>query len=508
MRETNAQARFQVLDNQRTTLLSRCEDYAKLTLPYLFPDDLYDENSDSLQHSFHSVGAQAVNHLANKIMLALFQPSSPFFRLSLPDSANAELKRAGVEDGMIEEALANGERAAMARMAQGNFRPVQFETIKQLIVVGNALPIFEEDGEVTLLTLRDYVVQRTRRGEVVEIVTREVYKYENLDDDAREAFEKAGGSAQEDEEVTLYHWITRRKGKKDFVVSQWVNEVRLPEAFDSKYKSYDRLPWQPQVWVLPSKSHYGVGLVEEYYGDLSSIDLYAESQTDGATLASLWRFLANPAGNARPEDITRSENGDAIPGTSKDIELLTANVGSNLSTVSAMMQDTIQRVGRGFLMLTAVQRDAERVTAQEIRALANELETGLGGVYTRLAVSLQQPMASFLLDQADVEIQGTALEVTVVTGFEALSRQSELEKMSLFIQDVANISQLPPEIRDWLKEEQIYNFLAAGRGLERAKYLRTAAQVEERQSQRSQAQQQQALALEQAKRQPQPNQGE
>jgi len=503
MRENTALARFTALDNQRSTKLRRSEEYAKLTLPYLFPDDQYNENDEALQNSFHSIGAQAVNHLANKIMLALFQPTSPFFRLALQPKAMRQLvESAGMQEGQIEEALSNGEREAMAQMAKGSFRPSLFEIAKHLIVVGDVLPVFEDDGQLSLFTLRDYVVQRTRRGEVIELLVRETMEFQVLDEDTKQAYLKAGGTQAADEtEVHLFHWVERRKGSTDYVVSQWINDTRLPSEFDSKYASYDRLPWQPQCWVLPAKNHYGVSLVEEYYGDLQALNLYAESQTDGAILASLWRFLTNPGGEARPDDIAQSQNGDAIPGTQNDISLLTAPVSANLAAVSTMMQETAQRVGRGFLMMTAVTRDAERVTAQEIRALANELETGLGGVYTRLAVSLQAPMARFLLKRAEISIDGTKLETTVITGFEALSRQSELEKMSLFIQDVANISQLPPEIRDWLKEEQIYNFLAAGRGIERQKYLRTEQEVQQRQEQRQQAQQQQAIALEQAKRQ-------
>lgn len=501
MSQTTALARFNELDRLRETKISRCETYAKLTLPYLFPDEAYDENADTVQNSYHSIGAQAVNQLANKMMLALFQPNSTFFRLTLPEETLASLtQQLGLQPGMIEQVFSGKEKEAVEVMATGNYRPQLFEALKHLIIVGNVCPKFDDEGQIELVTLRDYVVQRSRRGDLLEMLVREKKPFSLLDEGAREEYAQAKGAREEHEEVTQVYWIKLNTGGKTYRVTQWIGDHKLSDKFDSQY-NVDDLPWKPQTWVLPAGNHYGTSLVEEYYGDLKALDVYADSQTDGAILASLWRFMVNPGGETRPEDLAKSRNGDALPGTEKDISVLTADVRNNLQVISALMQETAQRVGRGFLMMSSVTRDAERVTAQEIRLLANELETGLGGVYTRLASTLQKPMAHFLLRSIDVRIAGTELDATVVTGFEALSRQSELERMTLFLQDVAGVAALPPEVRDWLKEEDIYNFLATGRGLERTKYVRTEQEVQQIQGQRAQQQQAQAIAIEQAKRQ-------
>lgn len=52
-----------------------------------------------------------------------------------------------------------------------------------------------------------------------------------------------------------------------------------------------------------------------------------------------------------------------------------------------------------FLLNSAVQRQGERVTAEEIRYVAGELEDTLGGVYSILAQELQLPLAKRLLNQ-------------------------------------------------------------------------------------------------------------
>ena len=50
-----------------------------------------------------------------------------------------------------------------------------------------------------------------------------------------------------------------------------------------------------------------------------------------------------------------------------------------------------------FLLHTAIQRDAERVTAQEIRYMAEQLETAMGGVYSLLSQEFQLPLVKILM---------------------------------------------------------------------------------------------------------------
>lgn len=493
MKDRTAAGRFQTLDNKRSTMKTRCEHYSGLTLPYIFPPEAYQEGDYELRFDHHSVGAQAVNHLANKIVIGLFQPGFPFFKLELPQKAQQELQQQGVTQDIIEQALSMGEKAGVKELAKGQVRPQLFEAIKQLIVLGNALPVFHK-SEFELINFRDYVVRRSRRNNVMEIVVRNCTTLGELDEDAREEVVKTGRYNDPDSKVTHYYWIARGQNGK-YQVSQWVDDVPLSDSkFTSSYKDYASLPWQPQAWVLPAGHSYGVGLVEEYVGELTQITEFAESLSDGAALASVWRFMVSPSSQVRPEDIAEGENGDALPGGMDEVSIVQAQVGNNMSIVQSVQQDAIQRFSRGFLLMSSVTRDAERVTAAEIRTLANELETGLGGVYSRLAVSFQTPLTYYLLRGADVTIQDTKLTPVILTGFDALSRAAELERVQLFLQDVANITSMPPQIQDWLKVGPILRSLAANRHLNAQDFVNDEAQVQQAQQQRQiamQAQQQQ-----------------
>ena len=66
-------SKYDQLKQKRETYLSRSEQYAKATLPYVMPENQNTE-SDSMQHGWQSFGAKVVNHLSNKIIMTMFPP--------------------------------------------------------------------------------------------------------------------------------------------------------------------------------------------------------------------------------------------------------------------------------------------------------------------------------------------------------------------------------------------------------------------------------------------------
>jgi hypothetical protein len=131
-----------------------------------------------------------------------------------------------------------------------------------------------------------------------------------------------------------------------------------------------------------------------------------------------------------------------------------------------------------FLLGTAVTRDAERVTAEEIRMQAVELETALGGVYSRLAVDLQLPLVRWLLSAVNVDIAGTQLTPTITTGLAALSRASDAQQLTMFLQDAAAIATMPEGVQARLNLNEVLSTLAAARGISAKKYVRDEAEVQ------------------------------
>lgn len=494
----NAGARWQQLDARRQDFLKRCERYASVTLPKMcLPDHVTQENS-SLQLSFQSLGAQAVNHLTNKAMLALFRPSAPFFRLDPSPELARKLGAMQIPEEALREALVDGETRAVRRLDQLAIRPKLHETVKHLIVTGNALLDLSDKDAARVMGIRRYVCKRSKSGKLIEFLTKEKVLYDELEDDAQRAIGKIGA---EDNEVCFYLWARLKGGM--WSVEQWVDDKKLPdEGFTSRY-SVETFPYHVLTWDLADEHDYGTGLVEEYSGDFTTLETLSECEIKAAILASEFRWLADPAGVMNTEDLKHSRAGDVIPGRKDDLQLVSMVGRGALDNILPVAERVIRRIGSAFLLGSAVTRQAERVTAEEVRMQAQELESSLGGVYSRLAIDLQLPLVRWLLADQDVQIEGTELIPTIVTGLEALSRNADAASLSRFISEAAQIATFPPELLATLKIDSVLSTLAAANGLVASRYVKPQAQVAQEMQQARQAETdaaaQQAVAQEGAK---------
>ncbi|APL99493.1 head-tail adaptor [Aquamicrobium phage P14] len=479
-----AEGKWSSLEGKRQTFIGRCEKYAAFTIPKLCLPNGRSSNASSLSHDYQSVGAQCVNHLSNKLMLTLFSMSRPFFRADPSASMQQEVSEAGGDAlaSKMAEALALGEKRAMKLLEQMGCRPRLYEAIKHLIVTGNVLLKLEKKGLRTF-GLKRYVVQRSHEGTLMHLLLKSEVSFSDLEPDVQEYLTAQGEGDKK--RYVLYNWIKRRDDGS-YLEQQWVNTCLLDDPkFTGNYKSIDSLPYRVLTWDLAEGDDYGTGLVEDYEGDFASLSALSESQIQSAILASEFRWLVNPAGMTKVEDLERSSNGAALPGTPEDIKLLQSGNGENLTIVQAIGQDYISRIGRGFLLNSAVTRDAERVTAEEIRIQATELETALGGVYSRLAVDFQLPMARWLCAMIELNLDGKDFEPVIVTGLDALSRSGEVELIKAFLMDLAALTNMPPALLQVLKLGNVARLLAAGRGLKADDYVMSEEEQEAQQKQQA-----------------------
>lgn len=485
---TSASGRFQQLEAARNGFIARCELYASYTLPKLCLPKGYDQNSSELSRDFQSVGAQAVNHLANKIMLAGFAPSRPFFRTDASATTAKELEALGVDTEALAQQLAKAEKAAVKLLDSKAMRPKLYEVIKHLIVTGNVLLTLEADARV--IGIKKYVARRSASGKLLELLIADKVQFDELEPAVQDAvFAKAKYAS--DREVTLYRWVTRNRDG-DYEMVQWVDAIQLGQEFYGKWPEKD-LPFRVLTWDLSDDAHYGTGLVEDYKGDFAGLSTLTRSQVIGAVLASEFRWLVNPAGMTRVEDFEQSENGSALPGAEGDIVLLEGSKSQDLQVTMAMSQEYVTRIGRGFLLASTMVRDAERVTQEEIRLIANELETSLGGAYSRLAVDLQLPLAYWLMRDIGLGVDGNQFVPSIVTGLEALSRTGDLEELKMWLADMAAVAQLPPELLQRLDTTKIAAALGAPRRIDVSAYMKSPEELAAEQQQMA-AQQQQMMA--------------
>ncbi|ASL24415.1 putative head to tail connector [Alteromonas phage vB_AspP-H4/4] len=470
----------------REEVLTKAERYAGWTLPMIFPDDPLEE-SEEMQNDFQSVGAQSVNNLSNKIMMALFQPAKPFFRMTLAKAQEEQLLNSGMSKANIDAALAESEREAMRELEKAGARVALIDIIVQLIITGNSMLYMPPDDDVTVYSMRDYTIKRDLRGNPTKIIIKETKTVDSLGDDLAAVAHSAGYS--ETDEVALYTGIVKTRDR--YMVWQEMEDICYCHKRVGYYTK-DTLPWIPLTWQLARGKNYGTGLVEQYSGDFSLLSTFAEAMVDYATVVTDVKNLVNPTGMTDVRALTEAPSGAYVQGREQDIFAYTASkdMGQASAFLNERFDSVARRVASAFLLNSQVTRDAERVTAEEIRMQAHELESSLGGVYSRLASELQLPLAKRLMRKIDPAFKN--VEPTIVTGFDSLSRNSELDNIRALIQDLAGVANLPDAAAAWIDMGNLIAMLGAGHGVEYSKFLKDAQKVAEEGKARMQAQAQAA----------------
>jgi hypothetical protein len=219
-------------------------------------------------------------------------------------------------------------------------------------------------------------------------------------------------------DVKVYTMIARTS-PSTYVVWQEIEEKVIPNSV--KTYSEDKLPYIVLRWTSVANENYGRGLVEQYLGDLRSLEGLTQTIVDGSGAAAFQLYGLRPGATTKIEDIANAQNGDIIQGDlEKDITTLQTQKGADFNIAFNLLQQLEQRVAQAFLMLSGQIRDSERTTATEVRATVNELETALGGVFSTLASEFQTPLVRLLLDELNPKVLEVA-DISITTGVSAIS---------------------------------------------------------------------------------------
>jgi hypothetical protein len=469
-----AKATYNKLVSDRAPYETRAENCAKYTIPALFPK-ASDDASTTYVTPWQSVGARGVNNLASKLMKALF-PLAPWMRLTMSEFEAKALLQDPEALAQVDEGLSMVERILMAFMESNSYRPTFFEILKQLVVAGNGLfhVAPPEDGQFNppkLYKLTSYVVQRDTFGNVLQMVTRDMVAFGALDEDVRSTLD---GEKEMDEEIEVFTHIYLDDETGDMLSYQEIDGVEV-DGSEGQYPQTS-CPWVPVRFVKMDGEHYGRSHCEEYLGDLRSLENLTESIVKFAMISSKIIGMVNPNGITQVRRLTKAQTGDFVPGRKQDIEYLQLDKSQDFSVARSVADGIEQRLSYAFMLNSAVQRSGERVTAEEIRYVAGELEDTLGGVYSILSQELQLPIVRILLNQLQAtnmipDLPTEAIEPTVSTGLEALGRGQDLDKLTQFVNAIIPLGNVQdPDLNVANLKIRIANAI----GLDTAGLLKTA----------------------------------
>lgn len=475
-----ARQRYSDLTGGRDPFLDRGRDCAALTVPYLLPPAGFGPTS-KLETPFQSLGARGVRVLGSKLLLSQFPPNTPFFRYFIDDQALQKLTQRPDMRGEVEQALASREKAVLAEMESALFRPVAFVALQQLIVAGNALLYIPETGRARVFRLDQYVVKRDAAGHLLEIVVQESVARAALPASTQEALasqlSKTSGGTDEHKDLDLFTHIVLRDGS--WKIRQEVCDVIVPGS-EGTYLQ-DALPWLPLRLSVQPGEDYGRSYVEEYLGDLDSLEGLVEAIVEGSSAAARVVFLVSPNGSVQLRQFTKARTGDVLSGEADDVSVVQTNRQVDLSVARQQAQDIAQSLSYAFMLNAAVQRSGERVTAEEIRYMASELDDALGGVYTLLAAEFQLPVVRLFERRMEknrkvAKLPGDLVQPQIVTGLQAIGRGYDQQNLKLFVSDI--IAVLGPELAmKFLNPQEFLKRSAASYGIDPGGLLASDEQI-------------------------------
>jgi len=434
-----ASSRYSTLEQARTAPLKRARENSRLTLPWVLPPEGAKEDSE-LYDPFQNVGSRGTNHLASKMTLAVMPPNEPFFRHDADDFAAEEAE--GEQPGTLLDAqqkLAKYDRTVMKRIEASGDRPKFELTMKHLLITGNVLLDINEP-QSRVIGLDSYVVQRDPRGKIVELVVKEEVHPNALPEAVRLQLQNSenGDKSKPAGDKELLELYTHSQLVGGFY--EGFQEVNGEKVAGSEFKKKpEDFGYIALRFAVIDGQSYGRSFVETLYGDLRSLEVLTQAITDGASMASKVLFLVRANGTTRVRDLQDAGNGDFVTGEAADITTLQLNKSADMQYAASLADTLREGLKEQFLLRSSVTRDAERVTAEEIRYVALEIEDALSGIYSLLTHELQAPYVRLKIRQMKglPTLPKELVNLTITTGLEALRRGHEMQKLRAFIGGLA-----------------------------------------------------------------------
>ena len=504
----NAQQRYLELSSRRTQVLDTARMCAELTLPYLLTRSGHAQNQ-SLPETWQSIGAKGVSVMASKLLLAVMPPTTSFFKLQINDGefiSNPELNAQIKSE--VDMVLSRTERIILQHISETQDRAALFGAFKQLVCTGNVLIYMPDKEDLVVFPLSRYVVERHGGQSISEIITVEVVSRDTLPKDFQtkevedtEGVEGSGptsGLAMEEDEVEVFTVVEfEEEGDK----VEWHQEAdgKLIPGTEGQSKK-DVCPWLPLRFNRVDGDDYGRGRIEEYLGDLRSLESLSQSLVEGAAGSARLIWLVDPGCASSPEKLAKARNLSFQVGREGEVSVVQAGKGSDLAVAQTMIQDLTGRLSEAFLVFTP--RRSERTTAEEIRATQQELNEQLGGNLGYITVELLQPYLArkmyLLKKQKKLPDLPKGLVIPqIVTGMDGIGRGQDREALIIFAKTLQEV--LGPEVMAQnIHSTELIKRLAASVGIDSLGLVKSDEELK----QEKQGQMQEAQALQAQQNEP------
>lgn len=421
------------------SVIQKCIRYAHWTIPGLMADLSTVQNGTNLilERDYQEIGALLTNNLAPKLAGLLFPASRPFFRAGATQELEDRATEAGLSKSEVAAAFAKMEQEASARVFLNAGYAQIIQALRHLIVTGNVMTHRDSKaGKFTAFGLQSFSQRRDGQGNMIDAVLREYTHIESLEPNIQQALRIAGGHRYRNTDtapaVQLFTRIHRKmgaSGKFYYEVSQEADET--PVGVTGQYPEH-LCPWQVITWSLIAGENNGRGLVEDYAGGFAKL-------SDASHAAALYGIemmkvlnLVQPGLGADIDELAKAESGEYVQGTPGAVVAYENGDANKLLALRAEINDVFSNLSRAF-MYKGNTRDAERVTAFELKQDALEADNTLGGNYSSLSAAMQIPYAHILLTEVDEDVlEGLltkTIQLEIIAGIPALGRAVDVQNL-------------------------------------------------------------------------------
>ena len=472
--------RYNRLVSNRSAFLRTAVDCSALTLPYLIKEDNKAKGDHTkLLTPWQSVGAKAVVTLAAKLMLALLPPQTTFFKLQVRDDKLGEELDLKVRSE-LDLSFSKIERMIMDYIAASSDRVVVHQALKHLIVGGNTLIFMGKDG-LKNFPLNRFVVNRDGNGNVLEIVTKELIDREILglakpDPDINSPNDENIANSN-NSDVEVYTYVRLENGR--WVWHQECEGMIIDGSRSTAPKTAS--PWLVLRFNTVDGEDYGRGRVEEFLGDLRSLEALSQALVEGSAAAAKVVFMVSPSSTTKPQTLASAGNGAIIQGREEDVSVVQVNKTTDFRTASELATTIERRISDAFLQLNI--RQSERTTAEEVRLTQLELEQQLGGLFSLLTVEFLEPYLQrtlLVLTRSNQipKLPKDLVRPRIVAGVNALGRGQDRESLTQFLGTIAQTLGAESLVK-YVNPDEAIKRLAAAQGIDYLNLIKSQQELQQ-----------------------------
>ena len=479
----NIADRFKILDSLRDSKLQRARFCSSLTVPSILPPANWTEQ-DQLPQPYSSVSARGVTAMASRMLSALLPLNDmPFFKFDLSSGVNP--------DPEINDYLENLSFQVYNKLAGNNIRESIYQALQHLIVVGDVMMIMGDDMSFRLIRLDRFVCRRDVYGNLEEVI---YIEYETLPEVITENMTLQTGQSIGEHDRRGYRAIYTAAYREGDVwkVIKCDGDNNTIETGEYTVPPFVVLRWSG----IPGEN-YGRSHCEDLIGDIKTLEGFTEGLIHGITAASIFWIGVDPTGMAEIDDIAHSPTGNFVSARPNEIHTVSPSTTMNpqIASVQAGVEILRGEIGKAFLLDSASIPRGERVTATAVRMIGQELEHVLGGAFSAIARDLMQPVVArtvfIMTTNGDIDerirdlfmTDEGVLNVEIVTGLQALSRDSDLQKLMQMGEMVRN---LPDTAVASFKWDQYGKALITSLGFDSSHWIKSEEDVRREEMERAQ----------------------